>query len=243
MFGCMKILLRWVLSFFLLSSFACSSARFSPSSAPFQGITPHQLYEEACKRSDRIHSTSGEVSLKIKSKDLSGQFNASVKAETSHVLNLEVDHPLGGLAARVRVEGDSFEVQNLSENPPHIEKGRRAWSGVPVEFATSLFLGKVPCPNSLGRSSQLSITPEGELRVKLSDQEEWIYRFRVWQGRPWPEALDWKPYFLSRDGDQKVKIVEMSFDDPDSVDRSPRKWEIRSQEGFIKVRWKDRASD
>jgi len=218
---------------------ACSSARFSPQSAQFKGMTPVQLYEFACSMHGKGKPVAGEVAMKVKSHQISGQFSAHVQAHSLEKLNLEVEHPWGGVIAQVRWEQNQVEITIASEDPPRTERSGRSWSGLPLSFVSSLFLGSVPCPD-LKQKHQLRITPEGELWIEFDEREQWLYQFKIWKNQPWPERLVWRLWDTKR---QKNEEVEIHLNDPDQERGVPLKWEIRQQDSFIKVRWKDRASD
>ena len=239
MFACMKSVLGFCLLSVSSLLAACSSVRFSPESAEFKGMTPRRLYDFACLKQENNKPVSGEVAMKVKSSQISGQFTAQVQAHSLEKLDLEVEHPWGGVIAQVKWDQNQVEVTMESEDPPRIERGGRTWSGLPLHFVSSLFLGSVPCPD-LKQKHQLSMTPEGELMIQFDHGEEWLYQFRIWKRQPWPEKLVWYSSEFKKD---KSKKVEMNLDDPDQNLGVPLKWEIRQQESFIKVRWKDRASD
>jgi hypothetical protein len=67
-----------------------------------------------------------------------------------------------------------------------------------------------------------------------SDAEKFVYRFRSQGGGWWPEALHWE-----RKGTFGTK-VDFKFDQPEAGSLSPLKWEAQSQQGEVKVRWRER---
>ena len=220
-------------------SCACSTARVSPITTQFQGIKPRELFSIACSIGSALQSSSGEASLKVKSKEISGQFNAQIKATHLRSLVLQIEHPLKGPIAQVSIQKENYEIQTFDQDPPYTERGVGSWNGIPLGLIHMLFLGRVPCPED-SALTELILSPEGDLRVREKNQDQWTYQFRVWNGKPWPERIIWE-----RAGRARGRF-EMILDDPDPQSLSalsPLKWEVQSNEGLIKVRWKERASD
>jgi hypothetical protein len=77
------------------------------------------------------------------------------------------------------------------------------------------------------------VSPEHDLVVETGE-EKFIYSFRSWGGKAWPEKLHWE-----RNGGAGV---DFKFDDPEDKTASPRKWEAKSVQGEVKVRWRDREA-
>lgn len=215
---------------------ACNSVRVSPIKTQFKGLSPQDLYSVVCSVGQNLHSVSGEASVKIKSKEVSGQFQAHIQAEAPQNLFLEVDHPFKGVVAQVSIKNEIYEIKSFNEDPPFTERGLRTWNGVPLELVHALFFGKIPCPKT-SEFVDLGISSQGELRVREKNQNQWTYEFKIWNDKPWPDRV----IFENLKG--KSQKIEMLLDDPDSKHGTPLKWEIHSYEGFIKVRWKERASD
>ena len=197
------------------------------------------LLAHACEPGSPTKSVKGSVWLKVKSKDASGQFPAWVDAKSPDQLRLEVTNPLGGTEAVITVSQNSYEIQNGKKHT-QVEKGYGSWGGIPLEWATDLFLGKIPCPSKESLSdATYAVSPEGSLTVAIAGslqgaEQRYEYRFRSWGGAPWPEALTWE-----RRGSLAMK-VEFKFDDPDETTHSPKKWEAKSIQGEVKARWRER---
>lgn len=200
---------------------------------------PKILLAQACKPGQTIRSTQGSVWLKARSKDASGQFPATVAAQAPDRLKLEVTNLLGGTEAIITVQGVRYTIE-VPDQKKRTEKGYDTWGGIPLRWATDLFLGKIPCPPSaLMTTVQTSITSENELLVVVpagvqGNAERFVYRFRTWGGAPWAESLHWE-----RAGALSA-AVDFTFDSPDNKTGSPMKWEATSLQGEVKARWKDR---
>jgi hypothetical protein len=208
--------------------------------APIQHEDPKLLIGQACAPGRDIQSVQGSVWLKAKSKDASGQFPATVAVKTPNSLKMEVTNLIGGTEAIISIDGKSYRIDMPSRKDKTIADSSGYWAGIPLRWATDLFLGKIPCPTEAALSqAKLSATPEGDLVVDVpagleKEAERFTYRFRTYAGKPWPESLHWQ-----RLGTVPVN-VEMTFDDPEDHTDSPRKWEAKSDRGEVKVRWKDR---
>lgn len=174
--------------------------------------------------------------MNVKSADSSGQFPAEVLVKPE-VLRLEVTNLVGGREALIQVEGGKYTVEREGK----VLKGRRSWGGIPLEWAQTVFQGRVPCPRDLnldGKGSlRMTKTPEGELMVETINHEKFTYRFRSWAGSPWPEFVRWE----ATQGSQPVQ-VEFSFQEPDDKTGVAKIWLAKSAQGEVKVRWKDRET-
>lgn len=197
------------------------------------------LLAHACRPGEGIQSVKGSVGMKAQSKEASGQFPASVLATAPDHLRVEVNNVLGGTEAVIAVEGRHYRV-DIPSKKKRMEEGSGAWGGIPLEWATQLFLGRIPCPPEAARKdTKLSVSAEGDLVAETPavldrDEERFTYHFRSWQGKPWPETLHWE-----RKGSIPL-AVDFKFDDPEDQTASPRKWEAKSPRGEVKIRWRDR---
>lgn len=204
---------------------------------------PQALLRDACGPGRQVESISGSVWLKAQSREASGQFPAAVEVKSPAHLRMEVTNLIGGTEAVITVKNDRYEVKSPMKSVRE-EKGERAWGGIPLRWATELFLGRIPCPVFATRGDEWTyrVDDEGRLETTLSKSpakdhsERFLYSFRSWEGRPWAEALVWE-----RTGGGETISVEFRFDDPEDKTRSPRKWEAKSPLGEVKVRWRDRA--
>ena len=211
------------------------------SGCAHQGITernPEKLLSAACLPGASTVSVSGSAWLKAASTEASGQFPAVVQASRPDRLRLEVTNLLGGTEAVITVKDQRYSISGKSAKS---ETGEGSWGGIPLFWATELFLGKIPCPSQAARQdAALKVGEHGDLtvetRASLSREPELFhYRFRNWGGKPWPESLHWERK------NPPVISVDFSFDDPEDPSGSPKKWEAKSQRGEVKVRWKDRV--
>jgi hypothetical protein len=215
------------LSAFLLAS--CAGPSITPSS------DPRKLLETACEPGAQIQSVKGSLWMKVTSKAASGQFPAEVLARAPGSVHLEVTNLIGSTQAKIDVQGGQYRIEALDQNGElkPMGAGKDSWGGIPLRWASDLFLGRVPCPGENSRSTaRVSMGPDDTLRVE-SQGQVFTYRFRNWAGRPWAEGLVWEV-------SGGAKRVEFKFDDPEDHTRSPKKWEARSSDGEVKVRWKDR---
>lgn len=199
------------------------------------------LYEEACSPGKGIEAVQGSVWLKASSQEASGQFPALVLAKTPDQLTLEVTNLLGGTEAIIRVNGTYYNIQAAKKNKGQSREGYGSWGGIPLNWATELFLGKIPCP---GRSelkrSELSVNDDGDLVVEVPGDvpgggERYTYHFKSWAGGLWPQKLKWEKL-----GTGAPREVSFEFDQPEDATGSPLKWKAESSRGQVKVRWRDR---
>lgn len=197
------------------------------------------LLDAACAPARDSSEVTGSIWLKASSPEASGQFPANVKATAPSSLVLEVTNLVGGTEAIIKVDGLKYSIQSTKKNVRE-QKGYGTWGGIPLVWATELFLGRIPCPRAADRA--LAAAPNGALEVRTKRDlshpaERFVYTFRSWGSKPWPETLHWER--LSSKGSVDVS-VDFKFDDPEDGTSSPRKWEAKSSLGEVKVRWKDR---
>jgi hypothetical protein len=202
--------------------------------------SPEKLYSQICEIGAPIRSVQGTTLIKTHSKEVSGQFPANVIAISPDRLRLEVTNFLGGTEALITVEQGRYEVTGVRGKSNQSEVGYGTWGGIPLRWATDLFLGKVPCP-SLTSASKLSLSPEGELIILVAEEsnsgtssQKFVYKLVRRDHRLWPEALLWeqqRPTTLK---------VEFKFDDPEQSTLSPKRWEATSSKGNVKIKWRDR---
>lgn len=211
--------------------------------APVQKITdPNELFTYACGIGSSVKSASGSVWFKAKSKEASGQFPADVLAESPGQLKMEVTNLVGATEAVITIKDQKYTIQGTGKNKVRNQKGFGSWGGIPLRWAPLLFLGRIPCPTAEeAKVATMSVSPEGDLTVqtkpaKSGDFEKFVYKFRSWAGKPWPESLHWE-----KKGPPSVQ-VDFTFDDPEDGTQSPTKWEARSPRGEVKLRWKERKT-
>jgi hypothetical protein len=214
---------------------------FSCAHNPTQTESPDALLNYACRPGMTNQTVTGTVWMKAQSKDASGQFPASILAKAPDHLKLEATNLLGQTQAVISIEGKNYSVDVMtSKGMKKQGQGHNSWGGIPLQWATDLFLGKIPCPDlSSPQNLKLSVSSSGDFTVQTPgganiDPETFIYHFRTWDGHPWPESLHWerKGVFSNQ--------VDFKFNDPDLKNNSPKKWEAKSPHGEVKVRWRDR---
>lgn len=198
---------------------------------------PGTLVREVCASTDQPRQVRGTVWMKARSKEASGQFPATVQARKTPgspaELRLEVTQLLGARAALIEIRGKDFSV----ETPGRKAVNRKAvsWGGIPLAWASRLFLDQFPCPEE-SQVSELRWSWLGESalegRAVDSSGDTWRFDFRSWNGKPWVESVSWKG--------AKGESLTVSRDDPDPTDGWARRWEARSTKGEVKVRWKTR---
>ncbi len=200
----------------------------------------------ACEPGAATQVVQGSVWLKASSKDASGQFPADVHAKAPNHLKMEVTNLIGGTEATISVEGTQYKIEIPSKKKKKAapaEQGNHSWGGIPLRWATDLFLGRIPCPPTASlKDSKLRIDDELRLVVETpamlgADAQKFVYSFQNWEGRPWAKSLRWESTgTLST-------AVHFVFEDPEPKTRSPRRWEARSDRGEVKIRWKDRRPE
>ncbi|MDR3606689.1 MAG: hypothetical protein P4M08_04820 [Oligoflexia bacterium] len=220
-----------------LSSFLNGCAHVEKAEGLRAKIDADSLLAQTCSIGRSVSEAKGVVLMKVKSREASGQLNGDVRAQAPDTVELEILQPLGGVWATIRVQGPNYSV-DVSGKPDQGRKGHRVWAGIPLRFATDLFLGRIPCPPT-GSRADAQINSENELVVKgggPNSSGTFIYRFRVHEGSFWPESLHWE---LGLQGDGPV-AVDFKFDEPEAVTRSPLRWEAHSDRGEIKLHWRHR---
>ena len=241
----MKIEISWFIAFVALSVGlgACSSA---PKERP---LDPKYLKEQACKPGQDIKKASGELWMKIhslKPGEPNGQFPATVAASPGH-LKLEVSNLIGSTEASITIDGDTYQIDvPASKNQKgQTAQGSKSWGGLPLKWGTDLFLGKIPCPTGAEMDkAKVSLTADGGLSFETLTNEVYEYHFKSVGGASWPDSLHYEQKFpvemkVGARGKQSV-IVDFKFDDQETGTLSPRKWEARSEQGEVKVRWRNR---
>jgi len=223
-------------------------ATFSPKSNPESlssvtaGWTAARLLRHTCETGKGAQQVEGTVWLKTQSKDVHGQFNASVKVSATDELSLEVTNFLGGTVALIHVRNEHYEITKGPAEPVSAS-GSDSWGGIPLRWASDLFLGKIPCPTLSDPWVLSHLIPMKEeanqLTVEVPKDRLGAQRFKFKyrksdKGLPWPESLRWERF------SEPKAVVEFRFDKPEQGTFSPLQWESNSSEGGVKVRWRDR---
>ena len=208
-----------------------SSCAHAPKETAPLAADPQVLFNAACP-SEPSKPVHGSVWMNVKSSKVSGKFPASVEITDADHLKMEITDLIGSPQAIVTIVGSDYTIESPGKGDRmRKEKGARSWGGIPLEWATRLFSAKIPCPAETQPGKLwLSTDSEGHLVVKVQD-ERYVYGFRTYAGKPWAESLHWEA---------GARKIDFTFDEPDRVDDKPRKWEATSDQGEVKVRWKDR---
>jgi hypothetical protein len=205
---------------------------------------PEVYLESICKIGENTKKASGSVWLKASSQEASGQFPADIVVKASGIqqsetLRMEAHNLLGATVGLITANGNVFKVE-MPGHPEKTQEGTGAWAGIPLEWATDLFLGKFPCPPRSDLS--YSWTSDGKLEVITSpslekEAQKFVYGFKMINKTAWPDELHWE-----RTGFAPLS-VEFKFSHPEDRTLSPLRWEAKSSLGEIKVRWKDRTRE
>ena len=185
--------------------------------------------------------------MSIKSKEEKGQFPASVRAVAPDQVTLEVTNLIGSREALIQVDHGSYtiDVPSKRSGTDRRKRGAGSWGGIPLRWASELFLGRIPCPEGPSSVRRLEVTPEGDLIAETESAnggsgERFTFHFRQWAGKPWPESLHWER--LGRSGRGAAR-VDFKFDDPEDKTGSPKKWGAKSALGEVKLRWTELRID
>jgi len=197
---------------------------------------PIKLIKGVCALDGAPREVIGSVWMKAKSKEASGQFPATVQARARPdeplELRIEVNQLLGARAALIEIRGSDFKVETSKQGS--VNRKATSWGGIPLEWASQLFLDRFPCPNEQDLSRiRWRWLSESELEGRPEVGEiVWRFKFRRWNLKPWVESVFW----------QKAagKTLEVTRDDPDPSEGWARRWEASSSSGQVKVRWKER---
>lgn len=224
------LLLLWV-SIFI---FSCSTGQKNRGSTQGSGvlrskISPADLLKQACAPGAQVSGVNGVAWLKAKSSEASGQFPANIEARSPDRLRLEVETPFGGTYAVLTVQAGVYKVV-VPGKPEQNREGRSSWGGIPLKWATELFLGRIPCLDPSERAAaKLSITDDDQLVVEGT--EKFVYTFDLNSGKYSAKTLHWE-----KDG----VGVDFEFSNPDTKTLSPLKWQAKSSQGEVKIQWRDR---
>lgn len=225
---------KYFFGIFLLTYCGCAGV---PAN---RGVDPRVVFKKICSLGRDIKTQKGSVWMQVRSPETQGQFPASVQADDPSRLQMEVTNLFGGVEALIKVDGNQYQV-DVPKQKNKNQTGAYSWGGIPLEWATELFLGRIPCPRKRAAEEvSTQLMDSGELRVEdLTGGEQnlkeiYSYQFRNWAGSFWPQRLHWERA-------SKIPIyIDFKFDQPDSVTGVPTRWEARSAWGEVKVRWRER---
>jgi hypothetical protein len=223
------------------------------ASAPdLSEFSSRDLMEAACPVgfADAAHpkKVKGSIWTKISSKEMSGQFPATVLVEYPTRLAVEVTNLIGAPQAWMKIENGKTELRFTAENEKEYGKpeARNMLGGLPLELAPRLFAGGVPCPSdSKNKDIRVKQTDTGlevtELDLRSRDQVRYIYGFTRYAGKPWVNQIEWEKLAKGARRSAKSKVIRVVREEPSSPDGAPTRWSASSEQGEIHVRWKDRS--
>ena len=171
--------------------------------------------------------------MKARSADASGQFPAFVKVSDPESLQMEVTNLIGSPQANIKVKKQQYEIILHGPQKKKIT-GKDNWAGIPLRWATSLFLGRIPCP-SIKRKNISVKWHSADAFSAYEGEEEYHYFIRRWAGQAWPEKLVWTS------AKESASSVEFVFEKPKEKSTIPLKWSISTKNSQVKVRWKRRV--
>jgi hypothetical protein len=223
---------------------------FGCASAPTVGeFSDRELMRAACPL-DFAKKVTGSIWTKIESKEISGQFPATVLVDYPERLAVEVTNLIGSPQAWLTIDHGKSVLKFTPENEKQYGRPSRVQDrlgGLPLELAPRLFAGGVPCPSdNKNQNIRVKQTEGGGLEVIALDlrthaSTRYVYFFTKRGGRPWVREANWEK--IAREGQSSAKsnLVRIVREEPLDPDGAPRRWTASSNGGEIRVRWKDRA--
>lgn len=218
-------------------------------------FSQRQLMEAACPTHFGLGAGSqptvvkGSIWTKIESKEMTGQFPATVLSEYPSRLAVEVTNLIGAPQAWLKIENGKTEFRFSEENAKEYGNSstvRSMLGGLPLELASRLFAGGVPCPSDLkNQDIRVYEGSEGGLEVealdlRTRDSTRYVYFFTRYAGRPWVKEMRWEKLAKGGSHGAKSNLVTFRREEPSDPDGAPKKWSASSSSGEIRVRWKDR---
>lgn len=223
------------------------------ASAPKPGeFSARDLMAAACPANflgeKGVKTVKGSIWTKIESKEMSGQFPATVRVEYPNLLGVEVTNLIGSPQAWLKIENEKTELRFTTENEKEYGKppARSMLGGLPLELASRLFAGGVPCPlESEERSARVKLTPEGGVEVfeqntRTRTVTHIHYSFTRYAGKPWVNEVRWEKLAQGAKRSAKSNLITIIREDPSGPDGAPIRWSASSALGEIRIRWKDR---
>lgn len=217
----------------------------APTKTLQREYSPEELFTSACGIGKEIPAVSGNASLKVSSTHVKGRFPAMIKASSLGDLALDVMNPFGGTEASIVIEGDHYVVKRPGHKKSETE-GTGSWNGIPLRWISDLFLGKIPCPSGskLSEIPNLKVKQDeaAQLILRIAGQQnqepqEFRFHFHDRDGKPWPDSLQWIG------GRSSSQAIDFTFEDPEKATSIPLKWEAKSKQGSIQVRWRERNTN
>lgn len=224
------------------------------ASAPKPGeFSARDLMAAACPANflgeKGVKSVKGSIWTKIESKEMSGQFPATVRVDYPTFLGVEVTNLIGSPQAWLKIDHEKIDLRFTAENEKEYGKPKAGsmLGGLPLELAARLFAGGVPCPvDSKERKIEVKLTAEGGLEVfeqNLQTQTmiHILYSFSRYAGKPWVSEIRWEKLAKGAKRSAKSNLVTIVREDPSGPDSAPIRWSASSALGEIRIRWKDRS--
>src|SRR6185295_6528848 len=145
-----------------------SSCAHGPSTKELSD--PKLLMADACEPGQHSQTVTGSVWMNAQSKDAKGQFPANVVAKAPDSLTLEVVNLVGGTHAPITVAGKKYTIEVPDKNGKNQKReGQNSWGGIPLKWASDLFLGRIPCPSQdLLACAKLSVQDQ-QLVIEVGD--------------------------------------------------------------------------
>ncbi len=236
---------RWILgSLAILSLAGCATATKRGE------FTEREMMEAACPVDFSAKTVKGSIWTKVESKEMNGQFPATVLSEYPVRLAVEVTNLIGAPQAWLKIENGKTELRFTEENEKEYGKppaARSMLGGLPLELAPRLFAGGAPCPSDTkNHDVRVHENAEGgleveELDLRTRDRIRFTYVFTRYAGKPWVKEIRWERVVKSVNRPAKASPITFFREEPTEPDGAPRKWSATSSAGEIRVRWKDRT--
>lgn len=221
------------------------------ASTPLAGeFTDRELMAAACPPGFTA-KVAGSVWTKIESKEISGQFPATVFVEYPKRLAVEVTNLIGSPQAWLTIDEGKAELKFTAENEKELGKAPRTrdmLGGLPLELAPRLFAGGSPCPSeNKNQDIRVKQTESGGLEVIALDlrsriSTRYVYFFEKYGGRPWVREVRYEKLARGALQGAKSNLITILREEPSDPDGAPKRWSASSSRGEIRVRWKDRTA-
>ncbi|MCM0604595.1 MAG: hypothetical protein KA715_00735 [Xanthomonadaceae bacterium] len=188
--------------------------------------------KQACKLGKEFTSVKGSLWAKIKSKKEELQFPATIRVANKQLV-LEITNLVGGREAVIRIDDELFSV--LSDSRPGLnQKGKGTWNMIPVSWAFKAFLGQPPCLDEIATAHiNREKSVHGAIALNFAG-EIWIYELESTGTRE-------RIIKLTRESKDSVKKLEIEFERFDVSNGTPLSFRAASEEGELKIRWKERT--
>jgi len=177
------------------------------------------------------HEMAGSLVMKANTKEIKGQYPASLHFDANGPFQLEVTNIIGG--TMVSIQGDPTQISiQVPSKPKFNRAGVTSYMGIETPILRQLLHGDLPCPTADFRKK---MTVEGS-KIVLSS-ENWKWNFE----RSTPESGDVpvKVTLVSPAGEPDSGI-EMTVEDWDRTKNYAKKVAVKTPEGELKWSWRSR---